>query len=140
RGSGEKSLVRVAQQVHLHLAHGVAGQLFYDKAPLRNLEVRQLRLQGSDQLVRLHLRTGPGDHDRDADLAEVRVRHADHGALRHAGHVVEVAFDFGRVDVVAAADDQVLAAAHDGDVAALVDLADIARPEPAVGGEFLLRL
>jgi hypothetical protein len=68
-------------------------------------------------------------------FAEVGVRHADHRALGHAGHVVEVALDLGGIDVVAAADDQVLAAADDGDVAALVHLADVAGLEPAVGGE-----
>ena len=46
-------------------------------------------------------------------LAEVGVRHADHGALGDAGQLVEHALDLGRVDVVAAADDEVLAAADD---------------------------
>jgi hypothetical protein len=63
---------------------------------------------------------GLGNHHRHAHFAEVGVRHPDHRALGHAGHVVDVALDLGRVDVVAAADDQVLAAADDGDVAALV--------------------
>src|SRR5205085_4733249 len=77
------------------------------------------------------------DDDRDPHFAEVRVRHAHDRALRDAGHVVDVALDLRRVDVVAAADDQVLAAADDGDVAALVHLADVAGAEPAVVGELL---
>ena len=77
---------------------------------------------------------GARDDDRDHRLAEVGVRHADDRALGDAGQVVEDALDLGRVDVVAAADDQVLAAADDGDVAAVVDLADVAGAKPAVGG------
>jgi hypothetical protein len=55
----------------------------------------------------------------------------------HAGHVVDAGFDLGRVDVVAAADDQVLAAADDGDIAVGIHAADVAGLEPAIGGEFV---
>src|SRR4029078_12467222 len=62
------------------------------------------------------------------------------GGFGDAGQLVADAFDLGRVDVVAAADDQVLAAADDGDVAQGVDHADVAGAKPAVGAELGARL
>ena len=82
---------------------------------------------------------GFGNHHGHADLAKVRVRHADHRAFGHAGQLVDIALDLGRIDVVAAADDQVLAAPDDGDVAVRVDFADVAGLEIAVGGELFGR-
>ena len=60
-------------------------------------------------------------HDRRADLlAERRMRHADHGGLGHVRVLVQHLLDLARVDVVAAADDQVLLAVDDEVVAVLV--------------------
>jgi hypothetical protein len=47
--------------------------------------------------------------------------------------LVQDLLDLPRVDVVAAADDQVLLAVDDGEVAVLVDPADVAGAEPPVG-------
>src|SRR5579872_7486103 len=65
-------------------------------------------------------------------LAERLVRHADHGGLGDRGMLVEHLLDLARVDVVAAADDQVLLAVHDVEVAVLVDPGQVAGVEPAV--------
>src|SRR3712207_5380400 len=54
------------------------------------------------------------------------------GRLLHRGVLVEDLLDLARVDVVAAADDHLLLAVDDEEVAVLVDLAHVARPEPAV--------
>ena len=79
------------------------------------------------------------DHQH-ADLAEVRMRNADQRTFGHTGQIVDVALDLGRIHVVAATDDQVLAASDDGHIAIRVDAADVAGLEEAVGGEFLAGL
>ena len=53
---------------------------------------------------------------------------------------VERGFHFGRVDVEAAADHQILAAADQGEIAVIVDAPHVAGLEPQVGGELVGRL
>ena len=65
------------------------------------------------------------------------MRHANHRALGHAGQVVQCVFNFGRIHIQAAADDQVLAAAHDTHIALRVDHAHVAGDEEAIGSELL---
>src|SRR3954447_17209715 len=73
------------------------------------------------------------ERDRGADLlAELLVRDADHRRLGHRGMLVEDLLDLARIDVVAAADDHVLLAIDDEEVAVLVDLGHVAGVEPAV--------
>jgi hypothetical protein len=60
------------------------------------------------------------------------VRQADHGGLGDGGMLVEHLLDLPRVDVVAAADDQVLLPVHDVEVAAGVDPGQVTGVEPAV--------
>src|SRR5690606_24694755 len=79
------------------------------------------------------------DH-RDHSFAEIGIGNADHGRFEHAGQVVDDAFDFLRIHIQAAADDQVLGAADDGDVAIGRVFADIAGFEIAFGAEVLSRL
>jgi hypothetical protein len=50
-------------------------------------------------------------------LSEIGVRHADHGGFDHARHGVDLALDFLRVDVEAAGDHEILAAAEDVHIA-----------------------
>ena len=61
------------------------------------------------------------------------MRDADDRRLAHAGMLVEHLLDLARVDVVAAADDHVLLAVDDVEVAVVVDAPDVAGAEPAVG-------
>src|SRR5690606_1633093 len=68
-------------------------------------------------------------------LAEVGVRQTDHRALDDAGQRVDLGLHLLRIDVEAAGDDQVLAAADDVDVAVGVDHAQVAGDEVAVGAE-----
>ena len=73
------------------------------------------------------------ERDRGADLlAQVVVLDADHGDLGDGLVLVERLLDLARVDVVAAADDQVLLAVDDEEVAVLVLLGHVAGEEPAV--------
>ncbi|MEI2776032.1 MAG: hypothetical protein V9G19_08685 [Tetrasphaera sp.] len=66
-------------------------------------------------------------------VAEIRVRHADDGGFQHAGNRVDLGLNLFGIDVVAAGDDQILAAPDDVDIAALVDTAQVAGDEEAVG-------
>src|SRR3990167_9977899 len=138
--SGKQPLVLIPQQVLLHLPHRIARQLRHHKTLLGNLEVGQLRLKLGHDGIGIQFGTGLGDDHSNAHFAKVGVRHADQGAFGHAGHVVDVALDLCRIDVVAAADDEVFAAAYDVDVAALIDLAHVTGLEVAVFGELFRRL
>src|SRR5215470_7648755 len=128
--------IRIPQNVFLHLAHGVARQLFHHEHPLRHLELGQPPLEPLQHRGFSDRRTlGADQHGGDA-LAEIGMRHADHGGLDHAGHGVDLAFDFLGVDVEAAGDHEILAAADDMDVALAVDLAEVAGDEESVAAEF----
>jgi hypothetical protein len=72
-----------------------------------------------------------GDEGEDL-LAQLRVGPADDGGLGDGGVLVQHLLDLARVDVVAAADDEVLLAVDDEQVAVLVGVAEVAGVEPAV--------
>src|SRR3954463_13959614 len=79
-------------------------------------------------------RPGPGlERDRRPDLlAEGLVRDADHRRLADVRVLVDDLLDLARVDVEAAADDDVLLAVDDVVVAIVVDARDVAGAKPAV--------
>src|ERR1700722_16343768 len=66
--------------------------------------------------------------------------HAEHRRLEYPGQPVDLGFDLPGIDVVAAADHQILAAADDADIAARIDLAQIAGNEITVGPKLGARL
>src|SRR6201999_467131 len=74
---------------------------------------------------------GADHHGGDA-FTEIRMRYADYSGFDHAGHGVDLALDFLRVDVEAAGDHEILAAAENMHVILGVDLAEVARDEEAV--------
>src|SRR5207248_8596161 len=61
------------------------------------------------------------------------VGNTDDRRLRHGGVFEEGILHIGRVDVVAAPDDDLFGAAHDVKIAVLVEPAEVAGPEPPVG-------
>ena len=65
------------------------------------------------------------------------MRHADHRALCHAGQVIQCVFNFSRIHIQAAANDEVLAAPDDAHIALRVDHAHVAGDEEAISGELL---
>ncbi len=73
--------------------------------------------------------------DRRDRLAPLRVRAAEHGRLEHLRMRLEHGLDLGGRDVLAAADDRVGLAPGHAQAPALVELAEIARVQPAVGCE-----
>ena len=117
---------------------GPFGQLVDEPDPARVLVGGHLLLDVALQLVGVE-RLALLQHDRGAHLlAELVVRHADDGRLLDRRVLVEHLLDLARVDVVAAADDQVLLAVDDEEVAVLVHLGHVAGAEPAVVGDRLL--
>src|SRR5690349_8957165 len=64
------------------------------------------------------------------------MRDADHCGFHDAGYCIDLALNFLRIDVEAAGNYEVLAAPDDVDIAALVDLAQVAGDEEAVRAEF----
>src|SRR5205085_10129716 len=64
-------------------------------------------------------------------LAEPLVGYRESGAARHRRVTHRQILDLRRVDVVPAADDQILLAADDLEVAVRIEAAEIARHEPA---------
>src|SRR6266705_1531222 len=63
------------------------------------------------------------------------IRYAHHRGIAHFGMLVQDLFNFAGIDVCAAADDQFLLPAHNLEISALVENAEIARGEPSVFGE-----
>ena len=129
--------MRIAQRLLLHLAHRIARQRLDEEHALGQLVARQAvlqrgehRLLGQDRVRRRH-------DDRRHALAEIGMRQADDGAFGDAIERVDLRLDLDRIDVEAAGDDQVLGAADDMDIAALVDPGEIAGDEIAVGAKFL---
>ena len=78
---------------------------------------------------------GRGDDECGDLLAEPGVGHADHRRLEHVRVLVQRLLHLARVHVVAAADDHLLLAVDEKQVAVVVDVADVAGGEPAVRGE-----
>ena len=84
-------------------------------------------------------RAGLHADERARVLAEPRVGRGDDRDLGDAGHAQQQLLDLARADVLAAADDDVLLAVGDREVAVGVEHADVAGREPAVGVERRLR-
>src|SRR5690606_6509205 len=104
---------------------GVAGQFVDNSDMFGLLEAGKLARHGFANRLEIDLLAGFRYQHRDDALAEVRMRHADHGAFENPGLLVENELDLLRVDIVTAGDDEVLRPADDRDIAILVDHADV---------------
>ena len=91
------------------------------------------RADGGLQRGEVGLDAGPGDHRRADVGAGDRRRHADGDGVGELAGREQRALDLGRVDVHAAADDEVDGPAADGQVALVVQPAEVAGAQPAVG-------
>src|SRR5690606_24935456 len=60
------------------------------------------------------------------------IRHADHGCFKNAWVIHQARLDLGRVDVLTARDDHVLAAPGNGKVAILVHAPQVPCAQPAI--------
>ena len=103
-----------------HLAVRRQRNLVERQEILRHVELRQAgRVEMRQQLVRRDALAG-AEHHGEADLlAEPRVLHRHGGGALHGGVPRRQFLDPRRMDVVAAADDDVLAAAGDAQIAVL---------------------
>jgi hypothetical protein len=61
------------------------------------------------QRIHMHLLPGGRDDEQDRHLAGILIGHADCRTDLHAGKIIGDIFDRGRIDVVSAANDQILA-------------------------------
>src|SRR5260370_9938838 len=109
--------INIAQNILLHLAHGVARQFIDHDHPLRHLEFCQAPVERLQHRGLIYLRVLVADHDRGDALAEIGVRHADHGGFDHPRPGVDLAPDFLRLHVEAAGDHKILAAAENWHIA-----------------------
>ncbi len=82
-------------------------------------------------------RPGASDDERHADLAEPLVGDADHRGLLDVGMAQQRVLDLGRVGVEAADDEHVLRPADDAQAPGVVDHAEVAGAQPAVGRQRL---
>src|SRR5258708_6780500 len=104
-----------------------------DRRPqLRALEGVTRPLYLSPQYLRLCRGARCERDGRPALLAELVGGQADDGRLGDRGMLVQDLLDLARVDVVAAADDHLLLAVHDEEVAIGVHPRQVTSPEPAV--------
>jgi hypothetical protein len=102
------------------------------------LVFRQLAGNGANDLGPGNLRGRLPHHDSGDAFAEIGMGKTDDRTFRDSGQRVDLALDLLRIDVVAAGNDQVLAAPDYVDVAIGIDKAEIAGDEEAVGAEFRL--
>src|ERR1700676_3171433 len=117
--AGQSPIV-VAQFAPQHLAGVIARQGAHEIHRLRKFVSRYplRRPRNDSRLVRI--RTG-GENDHGLDcLAPFFVRHADHRDFRDCGMTVNGVLDFGRINVLAARDDEDLGAILQQKVSILV--------------------
>src|SRR6476646_2765745 len=84
-----------------------------------------------DKALRRDVEAVPERHEGYGLLAEHPIWLADDRSLEHPGMGVEGVFDLLRVDVLPAPDDQVLDPVDQGEVAAVVEPADVAGVQPS---------
>src|SRR5262249_44754798 len=121
------------------LAAGGAREIGHQLEPLRQLAPREpaRREERADLAERRWLRLRAAADDGTGDLARSGVGDADHRHLRDRGGCGEQVLHLPRADVLTLSDDDVLLPAGDAEIALGVERPEIARPEPAVGGERL---
>ena len=113
------------------LARRALRQLGHEPHVTRVLVGRDALLDECLQVLRRRVRTRL-QRDGGADLlAQLGVRHCHDRRLGDGRVLVEHLLDLAGIDVVAAADDQVLLAIDDEEVAVLVDLREVTGVEPA---------
>ena len=129
--------VLFAEEVLLHLAHGVAGEVGGEQHPLGLLELGQTVGEGVDDRRFVEFRARHRDDHGDHALSEVAMGHADDRRLDDAVDVVDLGLDLLGIHVEPARDDEVLAATDDLEVPVVVDLAEVAGDEEPIGPELL---
>ena len=121
-----------AQPVLLHLARGGHGKRLGEADPARDLERGEVLLKVAPQLILPHRSAGLEADPGEDLLAQVPGRDSHDLRVGDSGMAARDRFDLGGIDVLAAADDHLLEASHDPDVAAGVARRQVAGVEPAL--------
>jgi hypothetical protein len=87
---------------------------------------------GQERAQVVELAVFPGDDERDDDLSERRVGLSHDRRIDHVRVLGDHVLDLSRIDVLATADDQLLAAAGDREIAIRVCAAQVRRLTAAV--------
>ncbi len=124
---------RLDEQPALDLSGAGPRQLGDELDRLRHLVRGEARAGVVDQLVGVEV--AGGDHERGHRLSPPAILAAGDGNLGDGGMLQQGRFDAIRADVLAAADDQVVAAALHPEVPVVVEAAEIAGVKPAVAGK-----
>ena len=98
--------------------------------PRRLVAGQALAYRGCER-VTVDVGAGLRDHERDRNLAQPGVGHADHRYLRYRRVLPEDPLDLGRVHVVPAHDHEVREPVDDAQVPGVVDPTDVAGRQPA---------
>ena len=123
----------VLEDVLLDFAGDRTRQVVHDHHVLRNLEISDLITAIAFQVVGLE-RGAVLEHDPGGDgLAVLGIGKPRDGHFGDGGMVMQELFDLGRIDVLAAADDQLLASADDAEVAVVAAPGQVAGVQPAGG-------
>ena len=105
------------------------------KMTVRGARPAQSAAHEAAQILHVGFGTPCGHDDGDGNLAPLRVIGADDGAVAHMRVFDEDVLDLGGGDVLPAADDRVVGAAADEQVAVGVEVGHVAGGKPAVGVE-----
>ena len=128
-----------AQLLLEDLAHRVPGQRVDDFELLGALLDREaLEAAVLADVGQLHLASFSQNDDGDDALSRARVGHSEHGRFRDVGMAVEQLLDLDDRDVLGVADDDVLDATRDADVAVHIDRPEVPGVEPSVGIDRIL--
>jgi hypothetical protein len=124
----------LSERLLQHFAIWVSGELVNKHKSPRDFVGGELIDAMGSEIGPVERRAG-GHDEGDRHLFEHGIRRPDDRGLRDARVPVEGLLDLFGVDFLARSNDEILAAAEQGDVAGLVDAREIARPEPPVRGE-----
>src|SRR3989441_1698001 len=125
-GAGEGAQRRLEQ-----LAGRPLRQRGHDRDTHRAFEICEAGRAPSEDLALVQARARARGEEDPHDLAVERVGRADHGSLRHRGVREQRLLDLARVDVLAAADDELARASDDVEEAVRIEAAEVARAQPA---------
>src|ERR1043166_8442266 len=124
-GAGEGAERRLEQ-----LAGRPLRQRGHERDAHRALEIREAGRAPGEDLALVQVRARARGEEGPHDLAVERVGRADHGGLRHRRVREQRLLDLARVDVLAAADDELARASDDVEEAVPIEAAEVARTEP----------
>ena len=125
-------LVELPQHEMLDLAQRRSRQIIDKDDIARHLEAGELRQHMRFQILGFDRTSRAPDHVGHRHLVPSGIGPADHAALRDIGMLQQHAFDFGRIDVFATGNDQILLAVVHPEITIGVAQADVAGAIPAV--------